>query len=605
MQTYRGRWRVSVIGKDSEWDQRVIVAGASAGNGTAAGVVGNSWIVDGAPWTLSVEHNDGTHGWQPNAAVLADPLIENGARLSQVIRSKDAFSGTDTDPNDLVLRVDKIGPMFEIKVRPYSADAASLLMFADGVFVGVNGLQLMGADIENTWGETFTDERLLDISDLGRATLASFGIVVIDAWTPALLNATQQAVVGRAVVLPDLAVGERTTVYFLVDASAARRGKPDVEFVLHNTGGEPDPLNAMRYNARVAFVAEISYDPSSGGVMIQVPEGRLTLALKSLAVDPVALQRLCRRALAPGRGPSGRRVADEIVRLKRQAQGGRCDPKILRELIALICECLDDDGCDCGGNGGGHGWTRVCIPGGLWLPLRFEYRVEINGGFVGQHGPLAFQDPWWKVLLLIIALIAWLVGLIESIVADKTGWGNVGDHPRQIGTVGASDRTTTDAALIELDNSRPFLQKSLDAVTGETNSTPVVGLDTLINIDPQVAFPSLAPADVIGKKVFKSGSRTGLTHGIISSIATFTQTRGSDDGTPDVNHPNLVLPNQFSIGTDPAISEELFDDHGDSGSIVLSREPDSLNQVVGLLHSGSGGTSPIQDVLTALGVKLR
>jgi hypothetical protein len=115
----------------------------------------------------------------------------------------------------------------------------------------------------------------------------------------------------------------------------------------------------------------------------------------------------------------------------------------------------------------------------------------------------------------------------------------------------------------------------------------------------------LAAADVVGKKVYKSGSRTGLTHGIVSSIAPFTQTRGNDS-TPDPNHPDLVFQrNQFTIGADPAFGEELFDDHGDSGSLVLSREPATMNQVVGLLHSGSGGTSPIQDVLAALNLKLR
>jgi hypothetical protein len=238
------------------------------------------------------------------------------------------------------------------------------------------------------------------------------------------------------------------------------------------------------------------------------------------------------------------------------------------------------------------------------LPLKFEYTTEINGGFATQYGPLAFQDPWWKVLLLIIALVAWLVALIESIVADKTGWGNVGDHPRKIGTVGASDRTITDAALIELDGSRPFVQQVLDAITGEPNGSPIVGMDTLISIVPQVAFPNLAPADVVGKHVFKSGSRTGLTHGIISSIGPFTQNR--EDG-----HPDLVFARpQFSIGVDPAFpadqstAESLFDDHGDSGSLVLSSEPETQNQVVGLLHSGSGGTSPIQDVLEALNVRL-
>jgi hypothetical protein len=207
-------------------------------------------------------------------------------------------------------------------------------------------------------------------------------------------------------------------------------------------------------------------------------------------------------------------------------------------------------------------------------------------------------------VLIIIALIAWLVGTVESIVASFTGWGNSGDFDKKIGTVGAFTRTTTDAALIEFDGSRPAIQKVADVITGETNNQPILGLDTVIPIDPQIAFPSLAAADVVGKLVYKSGARTGVTHGIISSIGTFTQNR-SEDSTPDPNHPNLVLPNQFSIGADPAFGEELFDDHGDSGSLVLSRETDTMNQVVGLLHSGNGGTSPIQDVLAAFGLALR
>jgi len=605
MVSYQGRWQVSVIGKDSAWAQRVVITGASSGAGIIPGTLGASQIVDGDEWSLTIEHNDGS-GWTENEAVLPDPMQEIGAEMKQVVRSKDHFTAGDTTPNDLVVLVSKIGPMFEITIRPYAVDAETLLMFSDGVFVGINGLQYMGVEIKNTWGEAFEDELLFDISDMGRATLASFGIFVRDAWSSQSLMATQQTLSGRAIRIAPIAVGKSTTVYFQVDASAARRGKANVEFVLLNLFGTPDPLHPMRHNARVVFIADVGYDSTTGSAIVRTPEGVATLTMKSMAVDARAVTQLCRLVRKPG-STRGQSLTSDIEQLLSQMKDGYCDQRTLRELIRILCRCLTGcdhrKPCDCGDGGGG--WQRVCLPGGMWLPLKFDYTLEINGGFPGQFGPLAFQDPWWKILLLIIALIAWLVGLIVSIVADKTGWGNVGDHPRKIGTVGISERITTDACIIEYDGSRPSIQSVVDVITGETNNNPIVGLDTVIPIDPQVAFPSLLPADVVGKHVYKSGSRTGLTHGIISSIGAFLQNR-SDGPAPDPAHPNLNFANpQFSIGADPAFGEELFDDHGDSGSIVLSRETATTNQVVGLLHSENGGTSPIQDVLAALGLKLR
>jgi hypothetical protein len=99
-----------------------------------------------------------------------------------------------------------------------------------------------------------------------------------------------------------LQIGEKTTVYFLVDASGARRGKPPVEFVLHNLGGDPDPDDAMRHNARTIFIAELDYDPNTGISVVYIPEGKVSLTLKSMAVDPVALQQLCKNVFKPGSG---------------------------------------------------------------------------------------------------------------------------------------------------------------------------------------------------------------------------------------------------------------------------------------------------------------
>ncbi len=590
MVAYRGRWLVSVTGKDSDWPQRVVIDGATEGGGVLPGVVGQSRVIDGEAWDLSIEHDDGT-GWSANEAVMPDPIAEAGVNLSQTVRSKDVFHPGDTDPNDLVVRVDKIGSAFEVSARPFAADAATLTMLADGVFANLHGAQLMGVTVRNTWGRAWQPgEFALDVSPLGRATLATFGITVLDAWSPETLAATQQHLLGRAVVLPGLVVGQSHLLFFALDTSAVHRGKPDVEFVLVSSGGAPDPTNPMRYARHKVYLAEVGYDPSSGVASVRIPEGTLTFRMRAMLVDERALAELCRdvRArLGKGGFPGAPRLLERI-------RSGRHDEQVCRELFAHVCRCL----CDCkdgpGGPGGGNGWTEVCSPEGLWLPLRFDYGVEIDGGFDGQYGPLAFEDPWWKVVLLIVAALAWLVGLIASIVADATGWGNQGDFPRGIGTVGQSDRTSTDACVIELNGSRPALQDVADVIPGETNNNPIAAAGTVI----------------LGHLVYKSGARTGLTHGMITSIAPFTQCRGEFDEntgtcTPDPAHPDLHLPDEFYIAADPAFGEELFDDHGDSGSIVLSREPATMNRVVGLLHSGSGATSPIQHVLSALNLQLR
>jgi hypothetical protein len=511
--------------------------------------------------------------------------------------------------------MEKLGPAFEVTTRPFAADAATLTMLGDGVLTNLQGSQLLGVQVRNTWGDSFSAGSFaLDVSPLGRATLGSFGVQILDAWPPQLLASTGQALVGSAVTLPAMEVGDEHLLFFLMTTPGAHRGKPDVEFALTSVLGGPDPTSPQHYARRQVFIAEVGYDSTNGESFVRGPEGVLRLRLESVAVDLQALAETCRdvrHTLATARDP-------RLEALARRVRAGDLDEAACQRLVALVAEvlcrgCAQGCGCD-DGDGGGHvppgGWPRPCEPGGLWLPLRFEYGVEVDGGFEGQHGPLLFEDPWWKIALLILAVLAWLVGLVASIVADATGWGNQGDLPTKIGTVGASDRTTVDAAIVELDGSRPALQDVADAIAGETNATPIIGLSTVVPIDPQVALPTLTSAAVVGHEVFKSGSRTGLTHGIISSIGPFAQCRGDFDeatGTcePDPVHPDLILANQFFIGADPAFGEALFDDHGDSGSIVLSRDPATPNQVVALLHSSSGGSSPIQHVLAALGLRLR
>lgn len=101
----------------------------------------------------------------------------------------------------------------------------------------------------------------------------------------------------------------------------------------------------------------------------------------------------------------------------------------------------------------------------------------------------------------------------------------------------------------------------------------------------------------LGMKVRKRGRTTGLTYGIVDTVAlTIAVDYGFTIGS-------VTLTNQIGIKPDTAKNPQ-FGNHGDSGSVVV----DDSRKVVGLYFAGSGDgygvANPIQAVLTALNVKI-
>ncbi len=613
MLTYKGRWRVNVLEKNAAYDQRISISGASDGDGSHPGVPGDSFVVDGDSWTLKIQHNDGS-GWD-DSELHPEQLVENGANLQQIVNSEDRPEDPNElqDRRDLVLKVTKIGPMFNIEYRPFAVNPETMEMHPDGIFVGLNGIQYIGVKITNRWGKTLPSDTCLDISLLGRQILAAQGINVLDDWSPTELGSTGQSYVSGGIEIGTLNFGESRTVYFKADAHGARKGEPAIQFRMLRASGVPDLSNTMRVNSHKIFIAEVGYDFSTGESVIEVPEGTARLKLNEIVVDRRGMRNACRDMVKGlGHGGNGGKGSGRAKRLREifeKLQNGHCDQETLKAIMALLCECLEAGGdcCDDGNNGGGRVPGRKpldgltgCTSRFFWLPADFNYSIDV-GGYEGQIGPIPFEDPWWKVLLLIIAVIA----AILAVIAQATGWGK-SQQSLRIGTVGDFSINNVDGALVDLDNSRGFRQSIADALTGEPNQNFEVALDAVIDIDPQVA-----PA-FIGMSVLKSGGRTGLTHGLVTSITAGTnQCRGTwndatNTCTPDPANPNLVMNNQIRIGQDPAFGEPTTDG-GDSGSLWLSNEAATRFQIVALTHSGGANSSdanPIQDVLNELNVRL-
>ncbi|MEE8574392.1 MAG: hypothetical protein V3T30_03175, partial [Thermodesulfobacteriota bacterium] len=257
MQTYRGRWNIKVLEKNAGYNQRVLISGADTGSGAHPGTPGTSFVVDGDRWDLKIQHDDGS-GWE-DSILYPDPLIESGADLYQKIFSEDLTeTPADThDKNDLILEVEKIGPIFDIEYRPFAVNTGTVEMFPDGIFIGVHEIQYMGVRITNRWGKALHSDTLLEISSLGRQMLLAQGIEALYSWSRAELESTAQEMACNGILVGSLEVGESRTIYFKVDATNARKGKPQVEFLMLRSAGVPDASNNMRLNSHKIFIAEV------------------------------------------------------------------------------------------------------------------------------------------------------------------------------------------------------------------------------------------------------------------------------------------------------------------------------------------------------------
>lgn len=125
------------------------------------------------------------------------------------------------------------------------------------------------------------------------------------------------------------------------------------------------------------FVSQTRYDEPSNSFSCTVEEGTLVVSAIS-AIGPDGPR--------PGGGGHG------------GGGGGK----------GCRCECY----CDCGGHGDpGDG---PYVPTGLtmvWTP---------NPSFAGTHGELPFADPWWKVLAIIVLIVAALVAIIAAALGAGT-----------------------------------------------------------------------------------------------------------------------------------------------------------------------------------------
>ena len=591
MMPFRGRWRVTVTGREAAWDQRVYIRGSANADGPHAGIVGSSFEVDGEqPWELSIEHNDGS-GWEESSIRTKSGM--GGANPVVTFQSEDMVHDPDEDYNDLVVEVKKVGPMIDVPIRPYAVRTDNFQMMPDGIFDTYLGSYYMGVRVRNIWAYHFPADQLLDLSQQYRDILASQGIRIIDSWEERELQALGQKMSGRKVILGPLKMFESKTVYFKVDCSNAKPRKHHVEFECLRPA-VPDPGSPDRRLTKRVFVSKSSFDDATGEMVAECPQGKLRMKLRKILVDRKSLRRAIRRVTEDRPKPPF--TVDELKRLLRALESGeRVDICHLLRVLKCYCECGDLFRRKPGRTG------RYEVDDFLLWPLEFTYTVE-TPPYKGKYSPIPFDDPWWKVLAWLLALFFWAMATTNE-AADRA----YHDEDIVIGRLTDWQRNDVDAAVCRLNGSRnlpagtPF--HYLDAQTGEVSTIPLEAMDSEIAINGQTLSNQrldelFAAGNLDDLRVFKSGARTGLTHAQIANFSVpFTR---EEDGT-EFNEPQIIL------ASDPDRPMTISNE-GDSGSVWITRnEIDGARRIVGLHHSGGTGNtafaSRIEDVMYALNVR--
>lgn len=639
MQTsFVGDWRIVVLQHDAAWQQRVVVTGSLAGQQILSGVVGQHLDVRGngtSPWHLRIEHNDGS-GWSAND-LRPDPAVVSGSSITQVIWSDDSPVTGDQDYNDLVVRVEKLG-MVDHRIPPFAVWPATMQMMPDGIFEASLGRYFMAVTVRNIWTQAWPAQAAVGLTARCRNWLQAAGIVVDDFWSANDQVAVGQTVAGGRVQVGALAPWESRVIYFKVDVSNAQARKESVEVeVLEPAAEDLDHLNRK---ARAPMrISRTVYDATNQVFVGTCDRGRMTVAVKKLTVDHHSLKRAAGIALQLFQtgGTGGEGAAGETGTGCSRAQIENLRRR-LNEFLAGknsdICGILRDLQCCCAGTGGGGkppgDWTGQ---GGTGLsmfafPTLVDYRIDYAVPFAGQFGPIPFDDPWWKLVLAIIAIILSIAAAAsaaldlanhsENVVIGKVertilnAFKNSADVPTTINSATAGN---IDVAVVKLNGNRSLTTAMFsyrDASSDEENTTPIVALggtiDTagaaLTNAQLDEILQNLAdnpddPAARAAVQVFKSGARSGTTLALIGSLIPTLPRGPEEDGS------TVFFVNQVVFVQDPTAPTKIARG-GDSGSLWLQRN--LPRAIVALHHAGSdddttGFGCRIEDVMNGINIR--
>ncbi|HEU5424068.1 MAG TPA: choice-of-anchor X domain-containing protein [Nitrolancea sp.] len=228
----------------------------------------------------------------------------------------------------------------------------------------ITGLALPDGFFEASLGQ----QRINAQFQNGGAAIGSIDLYVESVSHPGIV------VTPRTYTVTNLAAGAARVLSWDADFSAAPPGTHYISFIAEDGGGHTRVIKKI-------FVTRVQFDPATLTFWAEAPEGTIEVRLQDLV------------------GPKGAccPVPKNPDRVRSRAAEG--------QLLAQVARLFEGHRPD----------FPFCIPG--YLLHEFDVAIAPNPPFAGQYSDLPYQDPWWKVLLCIIALIL----LIAAAIAEATG----------------------------------------------------------------------------------------------------------------------------------------------------------------------------------------
>jgi len=257
---------------------------------------------------------------------------------------------------------------FAIQNRPFATEPITGMMLPDGIFAAGIGKENINAYVQNDGGAEADVQIYLE-------SVSNPNIVVTPA-TFAVASAEQNA--------SHLFAWE-------ADFSTAPAGKHFVSFIVQTAGGHQRIIKKI-------FVSKVGFDPLTKSFTATVPEGILSVQLFNM-VGPKD-QRCCGpRNKCGDCSCTGQSQPNLSTATTGQAAAG--PENVLQYLV---------DGFK------GHNSSfEFCLPG--YLIDNMHATITPTPAYAGQYGDLPFQDPFWKLILCLLALLL----LIAAAIAEAVG----------------------------------------------------------------------------------------------------------------------------------------------------------------------------------------